>query len=183
VLAGPEPAGCLDHHHGGVLHCAGRLRGFQLSRRPSCEFAKLIANLQWMIRLLDEVSSGRHVGGVRAQLAGGNQEGDRRPSVSHNSGKSKAVHRSRHLNVGEQNRYRRIGFQKGDRLIGINCLQDCEAQIADHISRIHAHQRFILNYQNCVFALCGFGHFRSSITQANLRPACSFHRTLLAIAR
>jgi hypothetical protein len=155
----------------------------QLPRRPSCEFAKLIANLQWMIRLRDEMSSGRHVSGVRAQLAGGNQQGYRRPSVSHNSGKPKAVHRSRHLNVGEQNRYCRRRFQKSDRLIGINCLQYCEAQIADLISRVHTHQRVILNHQNYIFALRGFGHFRSGITQANLRPACSFHGTLLAIAR
>jgi len=162
---------------------AGGSTGFQLSRRRSREFAKSIANLQGMIRLLDEVSSGRNVGGVRVDLAGGNQQGDRRPSVSHDSGKSKAVHRSRHLNVGEQNRYCRRRFQQSDRLIGINSLQDCEAEIADHISRIHAHQRFILNYQNYVFALCGFGHFRSDITQANLRQACSFHRTLLAIVR
>jgi hypothetical protein len=136
-----------------------------------------------MIRLLDEVSSSRHVGGGRAKLAGGNQEGYRRPSVSHNSGKSKAVHRSRHLNVGEQNRYRRRRFQKGDRLIGINCLEDFEAQLADLISRIHADQHVILDYQNYIFALRGLGHFRSGITRTNLRPACSFHRTLLAIAR
>ena len=68
-------------------------------------------------------------------------------------------------------------------MIGINRLQDCEAEIADHISRIHTHQHVVLNHQNYVFALCGFGHFRSGITEANLQQACSFQRTLLAIAR
>jgi hypothetical protein len=60
------------------------------------------------------------------------------------------------------------------RVIGIYRLYNIEAQIADHVGRIHADQGFVLNYQDQIPGFCKLGHFCSGITVGNLSAAHSF---------
>lgn len=94
-------------------------------------------------------------------MSGGNQEGYWRPSLPHDSGKPQTVHRSRHLDVCEQYRYSGNEFQEKDRVIGVDRLYNFEAQFADQISRIHADEGVVLNYQDKICGFVGFGHLYS----------------------
>jgi GAF domain len=111
--------------------------------------------------------------------AGGDEKGDGRPAVSHDGGEQQAIHRTRHLDVREHHLDTGDRLQEHNRLVGVDRLDDLEAEIADHVDRIHTDQDFVLNDQNQLFGLIGLGHFYSGITLHNLPAAHSFQEPSL----
>jgi len=80
-------------------------------------------------------------------LTGGNQQRNRWPSIPYNREETKAIHRARHLDIGEHHRYVGTFFQKGNGFIGIGRFDRLEAHVANHVGGVHTNQLVILDNQ------------------------------------
>jgi hypothetical protein len=84
----------------------------------------------------------------RTQLAGCDQDGDRRPSVPDDRDQPKPVHRPRHLYVRENDRYLVDRLEHRNRMIGIDSLNGLKTEVSNHVSSIRSDEKFILHNQN-----------------------------------
>ena len=68
--------------------------------------------------------------------------------LSHGPCKPEAVHRSRHLDVGEDDVDIGSGFEDGDRLVGVAGFDDIVARIGDHFRPADPEQRLVFHDEN-----------------------------------
>jgi hypothetical protein len=99
-------------------------------------------------RLAEEATIDRPFGVRRRHLPRNQYDLDGGPAVVHRMGQLEAVHAAGHLNIGEQQRYVRAGFENGDSLIGVDGLDRAEAGILDDVDGTHAQHHLILNNQD-----------------------------------
>ncbi len=75
-----------------------------------------------------------------------------RPPIANQRGKLNAVHRSRHLDIGENQLDVCAQHQDGDGCIGIFGLHGGEAGVLDHVDRVQTEQRLVFDDKNRNFA-------------------------------
>ena len=82
------------------------------------------------------------------QLSGDQDDLDLRPARMHSVREHQAVHCSRHLNVGKQQRDIGSGVEDGNSFGCIHCLDWCEAGVRHHIDGVHSQQHLVFDDEN-----------------------------------
>ena len=77
--------------------------------------------------------------------ARGRDDLDRRPAAADGAGKLQPVHRTRHLDIGEDDVNIGSGFEDRYSLVAIACLDDFKPGILNHLGRIHPQQEFVFD--------------------------------------
>ena len=99
-------------------------------------------------RLAEEAAVRRLVGIGQFDLAGHQNDLDRRPAVVDGVGEFQSVHAAGHLNVRKQQRDVGARLENGKRFVGIDGLHRRESGILDKIDGPHAQHHLVLDHKN-----------------------------------
>ena len=89
-----------------------------------------------------EVGIGDH------EMAGGEDEIYRRPSLPDGARQFETVHRSRHVDVGEDDTYVSALFEDSDGIIGVRSRDRLVAGFFDEIDSMNAAEKFVFHHQD-----------------------------------
>ena len=125
----------------------GRVRK-NLQRTGADHLAQLGDHLLHFQRLAEEAAVRRLVGIGQFDLAGHQNDLDRRPAVVDGVGEFQSVHAAGHLNVREQQRDVGTRLENGQRFVGIDGLHRGKSGILDKIDGPHAQHHLVLDHKN-----------------------------------
>jgi hypothetical protein len=127
-----------------------------LSDRPG-HFLDLADDLFGRIRLADKYASGRQFGLAKFQLPRCDNELDGRPAIANAMGKPYAVHRTRHIDIGENQTNIPLPFKNADRFVGVGRSVRSESGCFDCFKGNQSNKRFILDNEDA-HSLVLFAH-------------------------
>lgn len=107
-----------------------------------------IDNRVVVVGFREEPASGGEVALFEDCCAGGNNQPDRRPPIVYVMGELDAVHRARHLNIGEHQIDIVSRFKDADCLVRIACLQRFLSRRYHQIDRTHPNDRAVFDDQD-----------------------------------
>ncbi|MDR6872030.1 hypothetical protein J2Y55_003046 [Bosea sp. BE125] len=97
------------------------------------------------VGLGEEANTIRHLRRKRPAMAGRDHDDDGRPAVANREGKLDAVHRARHIDIGEDDPDVGVRLKDMDGLVGVRRLDRDEAGLLDNVDGIHANERFVFH--------------------------------------
>lgn len=116
-----------------------------------------MADLAGCIGLRQKSREGRQLRRQRARSSRCDEDADGRPSVSDHGRKRQTIHRSRHLDIGE-NQHDIVALLKVlQRLIGRGGFQNAEARFLKYIDRIHSDENIVFHDENELLHELTFG--------------------------
>jgi hypothetical protein len=111
----------------------------------SGHFFDLADDLFRRIRLADKYASLRQFGIAEFQVRGRDNELDGRPPIANAMGEPYAVHRTRHIDIGEHQTDIALPFKNADRFVGVGRGIGFESGRLDCFKGNHSNERFILD--------------------------------------
>jgi hypothetical protein len=110
--------------------------------------AERLDHFSWTIGFGQEAPTRRQVVAVDPDQAGRRDDFDGRPAVFHKSRKLEAIHRSWHLDVGEDDVDVWSRFNNGYGFGGVTCLNRIKSRACDDIDRVHPEQYIVLYHKD-----------------------------------
>jgi hypothetical protein len=116
--------------------------------KAACHLAQRTHDFSRAVWFCQKAAARGQIFGAQVRPARCGDDFNGRPPASNGGGQLKTVHGTRHMDIRENNRDVGSALKNFDGLVSVFRLNDFEAAGSDHINRIHADEKFVLDNQD-----------------------------------